>query len=381
MSKLIPNTKGWKIRSVEGYESFEGIADMGCKRIYEVSFTDKTSVKITKNHRLMSDNLDPIKTIDLRKGDVILSDKCGISKVVDRVERTEEKVTVYDIIESRSNMFFFNGVLSHNCEFLSEDHTLIDTMIINNIENEMDKQYESNGGEPPLAFKVGDLEFFKKINKSLAYIVTVDVASGNGNDYSVIQVTEFPTLEQVLEFRSNTTSEKFLYSRLKNILLFLQQNSKEVYFSVENNGLGASILALYEYDESPPHSAFLISDPGSKRLGLSMSDSTKRSAGMKLKHMIESRIYRFYSRHLLKELKSYTRQGANFKAEAGSTDDAIAALLILMRVLEEMADFNPYAYEKVYNAKGYDNQQDEWDESFSDDPDSLDNAPMPIMFG
>ena len=269
----------------------------------------------------------------------------------------------------------------YECVFLSSDITLIDSFTLNQIELEMDKNYAEYGGESPLAFKIGDLEFFKKINKSVAYIVTVDVASGNGNDYSVIQVTEFPSLEQVLEFRSNNTNEKFLYSRLKNLLLFLQQNSKEVYFSVENNGLGASILALYEYDETPPQTAYLISDPNSKRLGLSMSETTKRGASMKLKHMVENRTYKFHSRQLLKEFKSYTRQGANFKAEVGATDDTISALLILMRVLEEMADQNPYAYDKIYNATGHDEQQEEWDEEFTDDPKSIDDMAMPIMFG
>jgi len=269
----------------------------------------------------------------------------------------------------------------YECRFLSEDHTLIDTMIINNIENEMDVKYKDNDGEPPVAFEIGDLQFFKKVNKSMAYLVSVDVASGVGNDYSVIEVTEFPSMEQVLEFRSNDTNEKFLYSRLKNILLFLQQNSKEVYFSVENNGLGASILALYEYDEKPPQSAYLISDSNSKRLGLSMSESTKRTASMKLKNMIETRSYKFYSKQIIKELKSYTRQGANFKAETGSTDDTISALLILMRMLEEMADYNAYAFDKLYNIKGQDVQQENFDDEFVDNPETLDDMPMPISIG
>jgi hypothetical protein len=262
------------------------------------------------------------------------------------------------------------------CQFLSSDITLIDSFILNQIENEMDKEF---GEEPPIAFTIGDLEFFKKINKSLAYIVSVDVASGNGNDYSVIEVTEFPTLEQVLEFRSNNTNEKFLYSRLKNILLFLQQNSSEVYFSVENNGLGASILALYEYDEKPPETAMLISDSNSKRLGISMSETTKRGACMKLKHMIENRTYKFYSKVLLREFKGYTRQGSTYKAETGSTDDCIAALLILMRILQELADHNPYAYDQIYNVQGQDNQQNEWDEEFTDDPKNIDDMAMPII--
>jgi len=378
MNNLAFNDNNWKIKSINGYESFTGIANMGSKKIYEVNFSDNTKIKVTKHHKFINTNLDVIEVINLKSGDQLLSTNSNVVKIVNGIHKTDEKTDVYDVIESSSNMFFLNGVLSHNCRFLSEDHTLIDTMIINNIENEMDEKYKDNGGDPPVAFKIGDLEFFKKINKSMAYLVSVDVASGSGSDFSVIEVTEFPSMEQVLEFRSNNTNEKFLYSRLKNILLFLQQNSKEVYFSVENNGLGASILALYEYDESPPQSAYLISDSNNKRLGLSMSETTKRTASMKLKNMIETRSYKFYSKQIIKELKSYTRQGANFKAEVGSTDDTISALLILMRMLEEMADYNPYAFDKIYNIKGQDDKQEEFDEEFVDDPKTLDDMPMPI---
>ena len=267
------------------------------------------------------------------------------------------------------------------CEFLSAEVTLIDSYILNQIEEKMDLEFLPNGGEPPVAVTVGDLVFFKKINRDMTYLVGVDVSSGNGNDFSVITVVEFPTMEQVLEFRSNKLSERFLYARLKNILLFLQQNCEEVYFSIENNGLGASMLALYEFDTNPPKSAYLISEENNSRLGLAMSEATKRRAALKFKNMIESRTYKFYSLALLEEMKSYTRQGATYKAEAGATDDSIAAHLIIMRIIEEMAEYNHHAYDKIYNTAGHDDNQQEWDAEFTDEPRSLDDMPMPISFG
>ena len=269
----------------------------------------------------------------------------------------------------------------YECEFLSAEVTLIDSYILNQIEEKMDKEFAPNGGDPPVALSVGELDFFKKINRDMTYLVGVDVASGNGNDYSVITVVEFPTMEQVLEFRSNKLSEQFLYARLKNVLLFLQQNCEEVYFSVENNGIGASVLALYEFDTNPPKSAYLISEENNKRLGLAMSEATKKRAAMKFKNMIETETYKFYSLALLEEMKSYTRQGATYKAEAGATDDSIAAHLIIMRIIEEMAEYNPHAYDKIYNTAGYDNNQEEWDSEFTDEPKTLDDMPMPISFG
>ena len=378
---MLVNERNWKIKALTGYETFIGVIDQGIKNLLEIEFADGTKIKVTPNHIFLTPDNSEILATDLAVGNVLASSNEKHPKTVSQIRPLQEKAKTYDIFESESNTYYSNGVLSHNCEFLSAEVTLIDSYILNQIEERMDKEFAANEGAAPIALTVGDLDFFKKINRDMTYLVGVDVASGNGNDYSVITVVEFPTMEQVLEFRSNRLSEQFLYARLKNILLFLQQNSEEVYFSVENNGIGASVLALYEFDDNPPRSAYLISEENNKRLGLAMSEATKKRAAMKFKNMIETETYKFYSLALLEEMKSYTRQGATYKAEAGATDDSIAAHLIIMRIIEEMAEYNPHAYDKIYNTAGYDDNQQEWDSEFTDEPKSLDDMPMPISFG
>jgi len=376
---MVKNDKGWKILAKNGFESFAGIANQGKKEILEIRFTDKTSVKVSLDHVLFSLDCEEVSAKTIVSGDKVLSTDPKHPKTVQDVFEIDGAET-FDIIETESNTYFSNGILSHNCHFLSSDVTLIDNFALTQIEKKLDDLYKSNGGEPIIEMTVADVDFFKKPKKSLAYIVSVDVSTGSGKDYSVIQITEFPTMQQVGQFRSNQTSEKFLYSKLKNILLFLEQNSKEVYFSVENNGVGSSILAMYEFDDRPPTKSYLISDSIGNRLGITMSEQVKRRTALKLKSMVETEAYKILCPVLINEFKNYTRQGATFKAEAGATDDIIASLLIMVRILEEMADFNPYAYEKVYNAKGYDDKQDEWEETFVENPNSLDDAPMPIVF-
>lgn len=380
-TQMILNQRNWKIKALNGYETFLGVIDQGTKHLLEIKFTDDSKIQVTPNHVFLTPDNSEVLATDLKVGDVLASSNAQRRQVVRQIHPLKETAKAYDIFESESNTYYSNGVLSHNCEFLSAEVTLIDSYILNQIEEKMDKEFAPNGGDPPVALSVGELDFFKKINRDMTYLVGVDVASGNGNDYSVITVVEFPTMEQVLEFRSNKLSEQFLYARLKNVLLFLQQNCEEVYFSVENNGIGASVLALYEFDTNPPRSAYLISEENNKRMGLAMSEATKKRAAMKFKNMIETETYKFYSLALLEEMKSYTRQGATYKAEAGATDDSIAAHLIIMRIIEEMAEYNPHAYDKIYNTAGYDEQQSEWDSEFVDEPKSLDDMPMPISLG
>jgi len=264
------------------------------------------------------------------------------------------------------------------CKFLSSDYRLIDDMALTRVKERLAKKCKD--GKPPVEMNVGDIEFYKKPSKSMSYLVSVDVSTGSDQDYSVISVTEFPSMIQTGMFRSSTTSEKFLYSKLKNLLLFLEQNSKDVYFSVENNGVGSSILAIYEFDQRPPSKAQLISDANSKRLGITMSEPVKRRTALKLKSMIENDEYDIRSPLLIEELNNYTRQGATFKAEKGATDDIVASLLIMVRMLEELADFNAEAYNKVYDYKGYDDKHDEWgDSADSDEPFNPSDYILPII--
>lgn len=230
------------------------------------------------------------------------------------------------------------------CEFLSADHTLIDTMILNQIEAENEKA----GVE--IKFKIGEQDFYKEISRTQSYIVGVDLSEGGGTDYSVVQVFEFPSLEQVAEYRTNSTSPAELYGHIKNVLRYLEHYAKDLYFSVENNGLGQAIVALYEVDEHPPEKAYFISESGKDKIGIFTSGKSKIKSCLLLKEMIIKRTMKIFSKTMISELKSYVRKAGSYQAQTGSTDDCIAATLIVLRIVEELASFDDNAYHKLYTA-------------------------------
>lgn len=238
------------------------------------------------------------------------------------------------------------------CEFLSAENSLFDTRIVQ-IEQ---KRFE----KVKPAFVMNDeQEFFKPISQDMAYIVGVDPSTGNGNDYSVIEVFEFPSMQQIMEYRSNTVSEVVLYSHLKKVIGFLEKYSNDVYFSVESNGVGRALIALYMQDESPPMLAHFMSEPGKNKLGYTTTSGSKSSSAIRFKNMFERRDMTIYSQVLYKEMKSYIRKGDGFGAQTGATDDCISAVYIVLRMLDEIAMYDPRAYEKLYK---FDEQArgDEW---------------------
>jgi len=261
------------------------------------------------------------------------------------------------------------------CRFLSSDHTLFDSYCITQAEQRAVKSRET--------YRVSGHVFWKKIDPTKTYIVGVDPSTGSGNDFNVIQVFEFPSMIQVLEYRTNSMSSPVVYTQLKNILKFLEQFTKEVYFSVENNGVGHGIISLYEADENPPVHAHMISEVGAKRLGVTTTAPTKIKSALKFKELFERNLMTIYSDYTFHEMKNYVRREGAYAANPGATDDCISAILIMFRVLEEMSTYDENAYVKLYTVGAEIEMEGKWDYTDEDKvsmEDKYDENEMPMPF-
>ena len=253
----------------------------------------------------------------------------------------------------------------YECEFLSSDALLIDSLVLQNLTAAI-KDIQP-------AFNMREVVFWRKPERDKTYLVGVDPATGSGNDFTTIEVFEFPSMLQVAEFRSNTMSSAVVYPILKNILKYLEQTGSTIYFSVENNGVGEGIIALYEADEHPPEYAEFVSEQGKNRVGMYTTARAKMRACLDLKEMVEKNTIKIVSKMLLQELKEFSRKAGGYEARPGSTDDLVSAMLIIMRLLREMASFEQEAFDKLHAM-----DDDEWSEN--DYRAGSDDDPMPMSF-
>ncbi len=235
----------------------------------------------------------------------------------------------------------------YECVFLSSEALLISSMWLANKTPEIEKVV------PVKVIK--DVVFFQEIRRGGTYLLGVDPATGSGNDYSVITLFEFPSLRQVAEYRSNTMSTNDLYGVLKNILKYLQTLETMVYFSIENNGVGEGVISLYEADETSPDNCEFVSEEGKNKRGMTTTAKSKMKACVNLKEMIEKGNLHIMSKILLAELKAYVRNKGAYAAQPGATDDCIAAVLVVVRLIEEIATYDQEAFDKLYTS-----QHDEW---------------------
>lgn len=250
----------------------------------------------------------------------------------------------------------------HEVEFLVFDETLINSIKLASLE----------GKEPKM--KMGQCRWYKNVSPKCTYLVSLDPSLGTGSDYGAIQVIEIPTFIQVAEWHHNLTPIQGQVRILRDICKFIETQCRKrgtepsIYFSVENNTVGeAALIAINEMGEETIPGLFM-SEPIRKghvrrfRKGFNTTHASKISICSKLKHLIESNRLTINSRALISELKTYIAKGVSFEAKTGSNDDLVSSLLLNLRMVMVLQEWDPQVYDKMREE-----HEDEWE------------MPMPIF--
>ena len=251
------------------------------------------------------------------------------------------------------------------CEFLSSDPLLIDSQFLS-LQNPIVQKYRYT--------LINEFRFWEQLKPRNTYIVGVDPSGGTGNDFSVVEVFHFPSLVQVAEYRTNTMSSPELYKKVKWLIQIMETQGCMCYFTAENNGVGEGFLSLYMNDDTPPALSELVTDKSGSKFGMNTNVKTKIKSCMSFKRLFESGKVRIKSKILLNELKNYVRSKGSYNANTGATDDCISALLLVVRILECISNFEDAAFDTLY--------------SFEEDPlyghgendKGIDQDPLPFIF-
>lgn len=235
----------------------------------------------------------------------------------------------------------------HECEFLIFDETLINSITLSDLE----------GVEPYM--KMGQVRWYKKIDPQSIYVISLDPSLGTGGDYAAIQVLEIPSLEQVAEWNHNTTPVQQQVRILREICKYIDQECiaadgrGQIYYSVENNTIGeAALVSINEMGEESIPGLFL-SEPIKKghvrrfRRGFNTTNVSKIAACAKLKQLIEQRKLKIKSKVLISELKTFIARGVSFEAKVNEHDDLVSSLLLAVRMISMLGDWDPSVYEKM----------------------------------
>ena len=242
----------------------------------------------------------------------------------------------------------------YGCEFLVFDETLINSLKLSVME----------GISPHI--NMGQTRWYKKPSANYNYAIALDPSMGTGGDYAAIQVLELPSYEQVAEWQHNTTAIPGQIRVLRDICNYISSetgtNGSNIYWSVENNSIGeAALIVIQDLGEENIPGLFL-SEPMRKghvrkfRKGFNTTHSTKVTACARMKTMIENDQLIINSKPFISELKGYVATGSSYQAKVGMTDDLVSSMLLSLRMIAVMKDWDPRIYNTFTHAEKIDEE-------------------------
>ncbi len=232
----------------------------------------------------------------------------------------------------------------HNCEFIIYDETLISPLLLSEME----------GGD--ILMKQGQVRWFERPKQGNLYLVALDPSLGTGGDNAAIQVFCLQGMKQVAEWMHNRTPIIQQVAILREITKYITDETGDlnnIYYTVENNTLGEAALQQIAEVGEENINGYFMTEPAmtgvSKRYrkGFNTTNTKKLAACAKLKHWLETRKMKIYSKPLISELKTYVSAGAGYAAKLGEKDDLVAAALLIVRMAILLKQYDSDAHAEL----------------------------------
>ncbi len=175
---------------------------------------------------------------------------------------------------------------------------------------------------------------WEEYNSENSYLLSADVARGDGNDYSVFHIFKLETMEIIAEYQGKLTPDLF-----SEVVLNAGREFGNCMVVVENNSVGFSVLEKLKEKEYPNvyHSIKstheyidpLVADSRTGTIaGFTTSSKTKPLLIAKFEEFIRNKILTIYSSRLRSELDTFIWNNGRAEAQQGYNDDLIMACAI-----------------------------------------------------
>lgn len=326
---FVPNTT-YELLTPSGFRGFAGIQCLR-RRVLRVYADEETPILVASaSHQIHTPR--GYLTLDALELGEELTTTDGTTKRVTRIEDEAYEHTVYDPIDVEGFAYQTNDVVSHNCSFQGSANTLIPAYKLSQM------AYHS-----PVEVR-GDLKIYAKPiradaeNASHVYLATVDVSQGQEQDYSVISVFDASVtpFRQVAVYRKNNISPQLFAPVIRDVA----RHYCNAFVLVEINDVGLTVADMLHSELEYENLIYIRSHPkrgqmmgGSfnpkSRLGIRMTQATKRIGCAGLRAMIEKDQLVLTDYDTIHELTTFVLSGSKYEASPGKHDDTVMTLVLL----------------------------------------------------
>lgn len=255
-------------------------------------------------------------TTDLEKKSEYVPIEIHWSMVPGRDEKWKEQ-TIRNTSEDQFRQEF-------ECEFIGSANTLIHPAKLRSLVWHKPKRTD------------GFLDILREPESDRTYAMTVDVAEGQGLDYSTFSVFDVTTIpyRQVAKYRNN----KITPMLFPTVILQAARMYNDAFVLIEINSIGLQVADILHFELSYENLIKIQvkgkqgqqSTPGfTKKIayGLKTSTQTKNIGCANLKTLIESDKLIINDEQTIDELMRFSADKKTFKAEEGSNDDLVMTLV------------------------------------------------------
>jgi hypothetical protein len=242
----------------------------------------------------------------------------------------------WDVHPEHDKAWFENEIKNMNkreiaqeylCSFNASGETVIDPDDLEYMRKQV--------SEPPRKSWVDrNYHIWKPYNHQGKYMISADVARGDGNDYSVFHVINTVNMEQVAEYQGKTEPDQFvklLYDTAKeygNALLAVETNN--IGFTVAQKLVEMGYNNMYYSHKSSHEYVQPVAAIGDSSVvpGFTTSMKTRPLIIAKMDEMIRNKSIKINSPRTIRELEKFIWINGRPEAQKGYNDDLVMSLAI-----------------------------------------------------
>jgi hypothetical protein len=215
----------------------------------------------------------------------------------------------------------------YECSFLSTSYTLIRSQVLQTLTH----------SQPIETSDTGYAEFLPP-DKSRAYVMTVDTASGQGLDYStfvIVDVSEMPYRIAATYANNRITTMEF-----PQVIMQYAKRYFMPWLMVEVMDIGRDVAFILSRDHEYERLMTAVTEKRlgqrltfnakmNRHLGLRMTAGVKRSGCAVLKTLVENHHLMINDYRIVQQLSVFVQKGSLYMAETGHHDDLVMPLVML----------------------------------------------------
>lgn len=211
------------------------------------------------------------------------------------------------------------------CDFVSSGDTFIAAEIMDKLRMQIENPIEKWGPNR-------DVWVWKYAIPDHDYVISADIARGDGGDYSTFQIIDKTQSEQVAEFRGKIPPDQFAVllaeagRKYGDALICPERNTYG--WATNQKLIDMGYKNLYFKTEKDKYDALYGSGMSASKIGFDTQGGSKEKALTRMEEWIRNDNIRLRSSRLFDELKTFVSQNGKLRAAKGKNDDLVMSLAI-----------------------------------------------------